>query len=342
MASISLNLAASYERTTLTSVSERLRTWTGRRPTEPAADPPARMREPTEPGLLLERRLAEAAKAKAAEAQPAASVDPETEKTLLLLEKLFGLKGVRRFLVQMRQLQADLGAAGQAPPAAAAAQGAAGWGLEYDRSELRIETETASLSASGTLTLDDGSTLAFSLDWTQTHETVRMSSESLRLGDAQAVDPLALDLGGDGIAFAADLMPLDLDRDGRAEQVHRLGPGDAWLAWDRDGDGAVADGSELFGPATGQGFAELAALDADGNGLVDLADPAWGELGLWNGAAITPLAQAGIAAIATAAVPLPFSYKAADGTDAAQGRSGGVWLGTDGRAGAAVQVDLLA
>ena len=62
-----------------------------------------------------------------------------------------------------------------------------------------------------------------------------------------------------------------------------------WLALDRDGDGAIASGAELFGGATvlpygrvaHNGFDALAALDASGDGVIDARDPAFAGLLLW-------------------------------------------------------------
>jgi hypothetical protein len=63
-----------------------------------------------------------------------------------------------------------------------------------------------------------------------------------------------------------------------------------WLALDRNGNGSIDDGSELFGSMTmladgrraAHGFEALRALDFDGNGLIDERDPAFAELGLWS------------------------------------------------------------
>jgi hypothetical protein len=63
----------------------------------------------------------------------------------------------------------------------------------------------------------------------------------------------------------------------------------AFLALDRNGNGRVDDGSELFGNATPldhggratNGFAALAQYDANGDGVVDAADPVWSRLLLW-------------------------------------------------------------
>lgn len=62
-----------------------------------------------------------------------------------------------------------------------------------------------------------------------------------------------------------------------------------WIALDRDGDGAIGSGAELFGsdtllPGGGRavnGFQALAALDANHDGVIDAADPAFAHLVLW-------------------------------------------------------------
>jgi hypothetical protein len=62
-----------------------------------------------------------------------------------------------------------------------------------------------------------------------------------------------------------------------------------WLARDRDGNGSIDDGSELFGSATKlatgarakNGFEALAELDSNGDGLITSEDAAWPSLRLW-------------------------------------------------------------
>jgi hypothetical protein len=62
-----------------------------------------------------------------------------------------------------------------------------------------------------------------------------------------------------------------------------------WLALDRDGDGAITNGAELFGSSTplpdgrlaADGFAALAVLDANHDGRIDRDDPAFASLVLW-------------------------------------------------------------
>jgi hypothetical protein len=57
-----------------------------------------------------------------------------------------------------------------------------------------------------------------------------------------------------------------------------------WIVLDRDGDGAITSGAELFGDSTGDahdGFEAIAQLDDNGDGVVDARDSAFARLQLW-------------------------------------------------------------
>lgn len=305
---------------------ERLEMWVGQRPQERPRDAAA----PADFGLG--KVLEQAAKAKQSDADRE-QLDPELQKLLTILEKVFGMKGAKKFVLRMQALSAERNQAeAQANAAAAQPQQRVGWGLEYELHERTIQTQSASLTAEAVLTLDDGRTLAFRLDWSQ--ESVQVSERSVRvaLGDAQLKDPLVLDLDGDGIRFSGELATLDLDRDGTQESVARPAGADRIVALD----------GEILGAQSGQAFRDLAALDDDGNGWIDGGDAAYGRLQLWDGLRFTSLAAGGVAAISTASVALPFQHRGDDGALQAVGRRGGVFLADDGRAGAVAQVDLVA
>jgi hypothetical protein len=58
-----------------------------------------------------------------------------------------------------------------------------------------------------------------------------------------------------------------------------------WLVLDRDGDGAITSGVELFGdhtPGARTAFGALRILDANADGTIDARDPAFAQLQLWS------------------------------------------------------------
>ena len=132
-------------------------------------------------------------------------------------------------------------------------------------------------------------------------------------------DPIILDLDGDGLETVglASNVYFDHDGDGVLTRTGWAGKDDALLVWDRNGNGRIDTGAELFGDFTPllngtlapNGFAALAALaalDANGDGVIDASDPAFAELKLWrdadqNGATgageLISLADAGIVSL---------------------------------------------
>lgn len=108
--------------------------------------------------------------------------------------------------------------------------------------------------------------------------------------------PLVLDLAGDGLELTsvARGVTFDLTATGPSPMAWTRGADDALLVMDRDGNGAIDHGGELFGEATiagGRlgldGFAALAVLDrpdhgGNGNGLVEAGDLMFDQLQLWT------------------------------------------------------------
>ena len=136
-----------------------------------------------------------------------------------------------------------------------------------------------------------------------------------------------------------------LDADGCAENVHALAPGSGYLAVDRNGDGRINDGGELFGTSSGDGFADLAAFDADGNRWIDEADAAFSTLLVWQrdaagGSSLTTLRDAGVGALYLGAQETPFALTDEDNRLLGKVRASGIYLNEDGRAGTLQQIDL--
>ena len=111
---------------------------------------------------------------------------------------------------------------------------------------------------------------------------------------ASIFDPIALDLNGNGIeTLAADGhngAMFDHERSGIHTGTGWVHSNDGILVYDRNGDGKINNGGELFGDNTllkdgstaAHGFAALAELDENGDGKVDAADSVFNKLGVWR------------------------------------------------------------
>ena len=105
--------------------------------------------------------------------------------------------------------------------------------------------------------------------------------------------PIVLSLrGGYRMTSLADGVRFDIDADGIAEEIAWTEPNSnvGFLALDRNGNGTIDSGAELFGDSTMltdgtralNGFEALADLDSNHDSRIDESDPAWQQLLLWH------------------------------------------------------------
>ena len=219
------------------------------------------------------------------------------------------------------------------------------FGLAYSRRETHYERETTTFAAQGVVRTADGEEIEVDVSLTMGRQFYSEESVEVRVG-AALQDPLVVNFEGTAAELTERTYAFDLDADGEAEQIHFVGPNSGFLAYDRNGNGSVDDGSELFGPSTGQGFAELSNYDDDGNQFIDEADKVYEGLRIWQKDAggndrLMALGQAGVGAIYLGHTDTPFQVK--DTGNQLQGvvRSSGIYLKEDGGAGTVQQLDLV-
>ncbi|HEX8458954.1 MAG TPA: hypothetical protein VF656_16795 [Pyrinomonadaceae bacterium] len=149
--------------------------------------------------------------------------------------------------------------------------------------------------------------------------------------------PILIDLGGDGFQLTDSQhgVPFGFNGDGQIKgqlSWTAANTDDAWLALDRNGNGLIDSGRELFGNATAQptpeegeerhGFRALAVFDrteqgGNGDGLIDGRDAVYASLRLWQDANHNGVSEAGelhpLAALDVAAIEL--NYRESKRTD---------------------------
>lgn len=218
--------------------------------------------------------------------------------------------------------------------------------LEWSGSvtETLREHESTDFSASATIRTADGRDLdvTLGLAMCRDFECTRTVTQT---GSLELRDPLVINFDGNAAELSGKCFAFDLDADGSAESLRGLAGGSGYLAIDRNGDGRINDGSELFGTRSGNGFADLATLDSDGNHWLDEADAAFDQLSVWNFSdseqgVLSSLREQGVGALYLGSAETPFSLTDDENKTLARIRSTGLYLHEDGRAGTLQQVDL--
>ena len=212
-------------------------------------------------------------------------------------------------------------------------------------SYYEIEEEATTFTTTGTVNTDDGRSIDFNIEASMSRRFVS-ATESSYTNKLNLMDPLVINLDGNVTGVSDLKFYFDLDCDGEEESISLLSEGNAYLALDKNGDGQINDGSELFGTASGDGFADLAEYDEDANGWIDENDSIFSKLKVWSAAAdgtmvLEDLKSAGVGALYLGSAQTEFTLKdAVSGDTDAVIRSTGLFLFEDGRAGTLQQVDL--
>ena len=227
--------------------------------------------------------------------------------------------------------------------------------LNYVGETYNVEQEDTSFSTVGTVRTKDGREINFNVNVNMSRRCEEYYREELNVAQFALYDPLVINLNTDVTELSDQTFYFDLDADGEEEEISML-KGSGYLALDKNGDGVINDGSELFGTKNGDGFADLARYDEDGNGWIDENDSIWSKLKIWckdeNGNDVLyKLSDKGVGAICLQNVSTDFTLqgdrKAQDGTTNANAtnavvRKTGIFLYENGNVGTVQHVDMAA
>ena len=184
-----------------------------------------------------------------------------------LLELLFRFRGKR---------------SDQSSPVAAAGDTTVYSVQGFQMQRYHMEEEHTTFATQGTVKTADGRELSFNLEFGMSRRFEEYYEENVVTSIKSFKDPLVINLNTNIAQVSDQKFFFDLDCDGEEEEISSLQAGSGFLALDRNGDGKINDGSELFGTKSGDGFKDLSRYDSDGNGWIDEADPIWEKLLIWT------------------------------------------------------------
>ena len=207
------------------------------------------------------------------------------------------------------------------------------------------EKETTCFKTTGTAITADGRKLSFNISLEMSRSFTKMAEENCLFGQPRLCDPLVINLNTNVASVSDQKFFFDIDADGIKDEISMLNANSGYLALDKNADGIINDGSELFGTSSGNGFKDLLAYDDDGNGWIDEADSIFQKLKIWvmkedGTSGLLDLKEAGLGAIYLGYEDTTFSLKNAENETNAVIQKTGLFLYEDGMSGTVQQLDL--
>jgi len=217
-----------------------------------------------------------------------------------------------------------------------------GVGVRIHTSREFYEREAMSFQSKGQVKTADGRSIEFEVNLNMSREVYEREEMTLQVGEFH--DPLVLNFDGKGVGFGDKKIRIDLDLDGQIDEFNFLNAGSGFLALDKNKNGKVDSGLELFGPQTNRGFEELRAYDEDFNSWIDENDEIFKSLKIWtvdeNGEeTLIGLKEAGVGAIYLSDVSSHYTLKHGD-QDMAKISGSSIYLKENGEANIIHEVDI--
>lgn len=209
------------------------------------------------------------------------------------------------------------------------------------------EMEETAFCVQGQVKTADGQEYSIHVDVSMTRSFQQYFREELSVVQYQQVyDPLVINLESGSARLSDQKILFDIDSDGDKESLHRLEKGSGYLALDKNGNGVIDDGSELFGTKSGDGFGDLAKYDEDGDGWIDEDDAIWDKLRIWcqnedGTGTLYSFREKNVGAICLQNIQTQFSLTDAENAEKGYIRSSGIFLFEDGKTGTVQHLDLV-
>lgn len=151
--------------------------------------------------------------------------------------------------------------------------------IEYSKID-KVEYSSKAIIKTKDKDIEIDLNIAYSKEFYEKHE------EKIEFSELKYIDPIVIqyDKKSNSLDFLEDELTFtfDLDLDGEKDEISKLKEGNGFLALDKNSNGIIDDGSELFGPNTNDGFEELREFDDDKNGWIDENDTIFNNLRVWT------------------------------------------------------------
>ncbi len=269
------------------------------------------------------------------------SLDAHTRLMKNVIESLFGVK--IRMMPPMKSSSSEAAATSSDPAASQTAASASEPDHQVKVTEYLAEREQLRFSASGSVQTADGKTIDLKLGFAMSYQQLQLSERITR--ESALKDPLVINLEKQFADLQDTRFEFDIDSDGTKDSLANLSQGSYFLALDKNNNQEIDNGSELFGAQSGNGFAELAQYDEDGNSFIDEGDSIYAKLSVWRPeTGLMAIADVGVGAIYLHPVETQFQNIGNNSEGESQGvlRSSSIYLKEDGTAGTVQQLDLRA
>ncbi len=194
--------------------------------------------------------------------------------------------------------------------------------------------ESLSFEALGKVQTEDGRVIDFmlALDFVRSTEIQESAYFS---GRVEMIDPLMLNINGGTVDLTDQWFDFDLLANGSNKGLLKTAQGSGYLAFDKNNNGVIDNGRELFGPMTNDGFEELRQFDEDGNGWIDANDSIYSQLGMLTfneeGAVFISAKDAGLGAIYLGAISSDYQLLSDEGKALGSIKQTGVGLSEQGK-----------
>ncbi len=222
--------------------------------------------------------------------------------------------------------------------------------ITMERSYEYSRSDSIEFNTQATIKTKDNKDINIDLDLSYSREFYEKHSEKLVFEETHFLDPLVIQYDCEASSFdslsESMCFNFDINSDGTEKELPLLKDGNGFLVLDKNQNGTIDDGSELFGPSTNDGFGELSQYDSDGNNWIDENDSIFDDLRVWTknesgDESLIALGQTGIGALYLGDVGADMAYNKSANESMAHLKSNSIFLREDGTAGIISSFDFL-